>query len=100
MSVSGLIESLSDVWRRVNLFLETRNLVAPSEKVLREMETQGWRYEEDDSTGPLFHPGPGLILHKITTPEGTRALPGSPEMKRFDEAQAAAALKVYGKPAP
>ncbi len=100
--MSALIESLSDVWRKVNLFLETRNWVAPSEKVLREMEAHGWQYVEDESThhAAMFHGGPGLVLHKIFTPEGTRALPGSPEMKRFDEAQAEAARKVYGKPSP
>ncbi|HTK85714.1 MAG TPA: hypothetical protein VL625_11590 [Patescibacteria group bacterium] len=100
--MSALIESLSDAWRRVNLFLETRNWVAPSEKVLRELEKDGWRYVEDESPHApvMFHAGPPLILHKIFTPEGTRALPGSPEMKRFDEAQAEAARKVYGKPAP
>ncbi|SRR5690349_5202661 len=100
--MSGLLESLSDVWRRVNLFLETRSWMAPGEKVLRELEKDGWRYVEDDGSqhAAVFHPGPGLVLHNIFTPDGTRAMPGSPEMKLFDEAKAAAARRIYGKPAP
>jgi hypothetical protein len=92
----GLIGSLSDVWRKVNLYLETNNYVAPGPKVVAALKADGWRYEEEALIG--LHGG--VVLHNIYTPEGGRALPGTPEMDRFDAAQRAAASKVYAPPIP
>jgi hypothetical protein len=90
------MKPLSEIWRQVQLFAETRNLVAPHSRVLDELRSQGWRYETDYILRPAFHPGPPIAIHRIFTPEGERALFGSPARQRFDDARSEAARKVFG----
>ena len=96
----SLKSSLAEIWRKVQLFAETHNLVSPDRRVVDELRAQGWKYEEHAFASAALHPGAAVVIHEIYTPEGDRVKSGTPERKRFDEARADAARKVFGPPAP
>ncbi len=100
VSGSSLKSSLAEIWRKVQLFAETHDLVSPDQRVVDELRAQGWKYEEQTIVAPACHPGAAITIHDIQTPEGTPVKPGTPERKRFNEARAEAARKVFAPPAP
>ena len=99
MSGQSLKSSLAEIWRKAQLFAETHDLVAPHQRVIDELRAQGWKYQEQTFAAPAFHPGAAVVIHEIYTPEGDRVKPVTPERKRFNEARADAARKVFA-PAP